>query len=127
MSTHKSKTHPKHKQCPLHSATKDPAVHWYIVICASAASSITLQAGASDNDNVVFDTWNQGDGQKVFAVPAQYQGCDQIYVQLNLNSDGQTEAAVGYDGWCKKAFHMHHDNEHHDISKDDNDDGAACI
>jgi hypothetical protein len=102
-------------------------VHWYMGICSSAAVSVTLQAGPSSDDNVVFATWHPGDGQKRFALPDRVQSLDSVFVQITL-PDGkwQTEACVGYDGYAKQAFHMDHGNENHQISKGDSDDGCAC-
>ncbi len=113
---------------PLKAAKVDGKdVNWTIVICSSAAPSVTLQAGGSSDDNVVFAKWEQGMGQRFYPVPARYQGDSSIFVQLTLSEgDGQTEAGIGYQGHCVKAIHMDNGNENHQVDKDDSDDGCAC-
>jgi hypothetical protein len=102
-------------------------VHWYVVICSSAAATVTLQAGPNSGNNVVFAQWHQGDEQKGFALPDPDQGLGSVFVQLTLPpGNHQTEACVGHDGFAKKAYHMNNGNENHQISWNDNDDGCAC-
>jgi hypothetical protein len=102
--------------------------NWYIVICSSAADSVTLQAGASKDDNSVYAQWKQGEGTRGYPIPDRYQGLDSIYVQLTIpDSGGQTEACVGYQGYAKKAIHMNSGGEEdHQVSKDDSENDCAC-
>ena len=101
---------------------------WEIIICSSAAETVTIQAGSSSDDNVVFAQWKQGDGQKSFEVPKEYRDLDTIFVQLTVpDSGGRTEACVFHRGDPKQAFHMSKGGEeHHDISKDDSESDCAC-
>src|ERR1700722_14933317 len=103
-------------------------MNWYVVICSSAANSVTLRAGGGSGDAVDFATWTQGQGQKVFPIPDRFQGESSIWVQLTISPEGrQTEACVGYQGKAKKAFHMNGGPENHQIDKDDSEDGCACV
>lgn len=101
--------------------------HWYVVVCSSRADNVILQAGGTDNDNAVFATWHQKDGQKRFTLPEPLQARTKVYVRMSV-PDGkwQTEACVGYDGYAKKAFRFDGKNENHNVSMDDYDNSCAC-
>jgi len=101
--------------------------HWYVVVCSSRAEHVDLQAGGNDNDNAVFGTWQQGDGQKRYPLPEGLQARTKVYVQLAI-PDGkwQTEACVGHDGYAKKAFRFDSHKENHNVSYDESDSGCAC-
>jgi len=101
--------------------------NWYVVVCSSRAQHVILQAGGSDNDNTVFAKWHQKDGQRRFPLPGWLQSRTKVYVRMSIpEGKWQTEACVGYDGYAKKAFRFDKNNENHDVSMDDNDNGCAC-
>jgi hypothetical protein len=101
--------------------------HWYIVVCSSRAKEVVLQAGGNDNDNSVFATWHQKDGQKRFPLPGWLQSRTKVYVRMSIpEGKWQTEACVGYNGYAKKAFRFDKDNDNNNVSMDDYDDGCAC-
>jgi hypothetical protein len=101
--------------------------NWYVVVCSSRAESVVLQAGSSDNDNSVFAKWSQHDGQRRFPLPGWLQARTKVYVRMSIpEGKWQTEACVGYNGYAKQAFRFDSNNESHNISFEDNDNGCAC-
>ena len=86
-----------------------------------------LQAGRDNDENSVFATWRQRDGQKRFYLPPYLQARTKVYVRMSI-PDGKwkTEACVGHDGYAKQAFSFDSNNESHTVSMDDNENGCAC-
>lgn len=117
------------EKAPLasHAGKHAKSGHWYVVVCSSRAENVVLQAGGTENDNSVFATWHQGDGQKRFPLPEALQLRTKLYVRMSV-PDGkwQTEACVGHDGYAKEAFRFDKKSEDHTVSMDDNDNGCAC-
>ena len=114
------------EKATLYRATSK-SYNWYVVVCSSRADHVVLQAGGSDNDNVVFAKWHQKDGQRRFPLPDWLQARTKVYVRMSIpEGKWQTEACVGYDGYAKKAFRFDKNNENHNVSMDDNDNSCAC-
>jgi hypothetical protein len=102
-------------------------VHWYIVVCSSAADVVSLQVGTTKDDMIVMKGWKQGEGQKAIAIPDKYQVNNSIYVQLtNSPADRQTEACVGWNGGAKKAIHFREVNWNGQVWYSDWANDCAC-
>jgi len=105
-----------------------PATHWTVVVCASVASQVTLQAGPGRDDNDVFATWHAADAHKVFALPDRVQGLTKIYFQASTpegDKQRQTYLCVKYDGVPKKWMQFDK-NENHDIQAGDSESSCTC-
>ena len=99
-----------------------PLARWTVVVCSSVKGSITLQAGPSKDDNDVFATWTQADGQKTYDLPARLQNLSQIYLKATSPDDGETGLCVRYDGHAKKAYNFNGKSEDHELKASDGDD-----
>ena len=108
-------------------AQTPPATPWGLRICSSAASFLTLQAGANHQNNDVFATWHPADGSKLFLLPAKYQGLPQIYVQVSMptNQRAQTEMCVKYNDNPRKRMDFNN-GENQTVSANDSEDSCKC-
>ncbi len=99
-----------------------PPVRWTVEVCSSVKDSIALQAGPSRDDNDVFATWRQGDGQRTYDLPARVQNLSQVYLKATSRDDGETGLCVRYDGHGKKAYNFDGKSEDHEVKASDGDD-----
>ena len=99
-----------------------PPVRWTVEVCSSVKDSVTLQAGPSRDDNDVFATWRQGDGQRTYDLPARVQNLSQVYLKATSRDDGETGLCVRYDGHGKKAYNFDGKSEDHEVKASDGDD-----
>ena len=98
---------------------------WSVVVCASRAKSVTLSAGANENDGEIFATWQQAAGQRKFDLPPRLQTLQKIYLKGSASDKNQVEMCVLYDGKPKKRVEFD-DDEDVMVKSDDVDDLNKC-
>ena len=102
-------------------------VHWSVVVCSSRAKTVTMSAGANENDSDVFATWKQGATQKVYDLPNKLQNLSSIYLMASASDKNQVEMCVLYDGKPKKRVEFD-DSEDNTIKSTDADDkDCRCV
>jgi len=110
---------------PVTAAEKEKkrgGAHWTVIICSSRASSITLIAGPSKDDNDAFATWKPKDGQRTFVLPERIQHLGEVYFKAEAPDKLPVELCVLYDGHRKKRFGFDRGDEDHFVKASDNDD-----
>lgn len=108
------------------SATENK-IHRSVALCSSRAKTVTISAGANENDSDVFATWNEGSAQKVFDLPNKLQNLSTIYLMASASDKNQVEMCVLYDGKPKKRVEFD-DSEDNTINSTDADDkDCRCV
>lgn len=108
------------------SATENK-IHWSVAVCSSRAKTVTISAGANENDSDVFATWKEGSTQKVFDLPNKLQNLSTIYLVASASEENQVEMCVLYDGKPKKRVEFD-DSEDNTINLTDADDkDCRCV
>lgn len=96
-------------------------VRWSVAVCSSRAKTVTISAGANENDSDVFATWKEGSTQKVYDLPNKLQNLSTIYLMASASDKNQVEMCVLYDGKPKKRVEFD-DSEDNTINSTDADD-----